>query len=219
MMNDTEVTAIAQGIFRSVEAQETGRVSYLRALVSTTQENLKKGQEPTTQLAALMAVHERFYALVLAAAEEFVPKGTKDRGVELHKRANFARTSLSALRGHVKAGGDIATLIATKTTKASLRVRKGPTKPPSAARLKKRTETVSKTFMATLMELSDADKAAAIEEIQLIIGQLSTQLISMGVVATKDAAEASIEHRPLKIGKMLFMPTATQVLRQQENPS
>jgi hypothetical protein len=216
-----EVTSIAQAIFTASDDAQTGRTTYLRTLLIATQEELgtKKGQEATVQAAALSLIHEKFYALVLKAAEPFVPKGTKDRAIELHARANFARTALSALRGHIRAGGDLVTLSAAKTTKASLKVREGPTRPPSARRLKAKAEVQSKAVVATLMGLADTDKAAAVEEIQLLLGQLTTQLVALGVVSTTDSAAAIAEHRPLRIGRMLFVPTASQVIQQRSKPS
>lgn len=219
-VNDSDVTAIAQTIFRATDDATTGRTTYLRTLLAATQGELgKKGQEAPVQLAALKTVHERFYALVLNAAEPFVPKGTKDRAVALHARANFARTSLSALRGHVRAGGDLATLSPAKVTKASLRVRAGPARPLTARRWRIRAEAQSKALVATIIGLADTDKAAAVEEIQLVLGQLTTQLVSLGVVSTKDAIQSVGEHRPLRIGKTLFIPTDTQILRQSARPS
>lgn len=220
IINDSDVTIIAQNIFRATDDATLGRTTYLRTLLTATQGELgKKGQEAPVQLAALKTVHERFYALVLDAAEPFVPKGTKDRPVALHNRANFARTSLSALRGHVRAGGDLATLSPAKVTKASLRVRAGPVRPLTARRWRIRAESQSKALVATIIGLADTDKAAAVEEIQLVLGQLTSQLMAMGVVATKDAMQSVGEHRPLRIGKTLFVPTDTQVIRQQARPS
>lgn len=219
-VNDQDVTSIAQAIFRATDDATAGRTTYLRTLLAATQAELgKKGQEPPVQLAALKTVHERFYALVLDAAEPFVPKGTKDRAVALHARANFARTSLSALRGHVRAGGDLATLTPAKVTKASLKVRAGPARPLTVRRWKIRAEAQSKALVATILGLADADKGAAVEEIQLVLGQLTSQLMAMGLVATKDALQSVGEHRPLRIGKTLFVPTDTQVIRQQARPS
>lgn len=219
-VNDSDVTSIAQAIFRATDDAILGRNTYLRTLLTATQAELgKKGQEAPVQLAALKTVHERFYALVMDAAEPFVPKGTKDRPVALHNRANFARTSLSALRGHVRAGGDLATLSPAKVTKAALKVRAGPVRPLTVRRWKIRAEAQSKALVATVMGLADTDKAAAVEEIQLILGQLTNQLMTMGVVSTRDALQSVGEHRPLKIGKTLFIPTDTQVLRSQARPS
>lgn len=221
VVTDVEVTTITQTILTATNEAGTGRISYLRALLGATQEalNKKKGQDAPVQLAALNTVHERFYAIVLEAAQPFVPRTQKDRSIELHRRVNFARTTLSSLRGHVRAGADLCALNAPKVTKSMLAVRSGPRRPATAARLKSRAENQSKGLVATLIGLADTDKTAAVEEIQLVLGQLTTQLLSMGLVSTKDAGQAFEEHRPLRVGKTLFMPTATQVIRQTARPS
>lgn len=218
---DKEIAEITTAILTAAKDGETGRTTYLRTLIAATQEELgsKKGQEPLVQLAALTTTHERFYAIALDAAQPFVPKTQKDRGEALHARLNFARTAVSALRGHVRAGGDVATLSPAKATKRGLLKATGPKRPLTPKRWHARAENQSKALMATLMGLADADKGLAVEEIQLVMGQLSAQLVSMGLVATKDAVQAAGEHRPLKVGRMLFMPTQTQVIRQMAKPS
>lgn len=220
-VTDNEVTTIAQSIMRADNDAGTGRTTYLRALIGAAQEALdrKKGQEASVQLGALKTVHERFYELILTAAEEFVPRNMKDRNTELHRRANFARTALSALRSHVRAGADVVTLSPTKTTKAILKSPAGAQRPLTARRWRVKAERESKALIASIMGLADTDKAAAVEEIQLVLGQLAEQLVSLGVVSTKDAAQATAEHRPLRVGKTLFMPTASQVLQQTARPS
>lgn len=221
MITETQVTEIAQSIFNAQSGVEAGRQSYLRTLIAATQDELnnKRGEPPAAQLKALQAVHERFYALILSAAQAFVPRTQKDRAIALHAKANFARTALSAVRNHIRAGEDVALLKADKATKATLSRPAQRVRPPTVKRMKRAAEAQGKTLIATLMGLADADKAAAIEEMQLVLGQLTSQLLSLGVVATKDAAQALSEHRPLRIGKTLFMPTETQVLRQSSRPS
>lgn len=221
MITDTQVTDIAQSIFTAQSSVLDGRQSYLRTLIEATQDELqgKKTQPQATQLSALKAVHERFYELILKAAQSFVPKTQKDRSIALHAKANFARTALSRVRAHIKAGEDVVALNAAKATAVTLKRPAARITPLSVKRWKARAETQSKALVATLIGLGDTDKAAAINEMQLVLGQLTTQLMAMGVVATKDSAQAIAEHRPLRIAKTLFVPTETQVLRQQARPS
>lgn len=212
-VTDKEIDNIAQSIMGAARDAETGRTTYLRTLLTAAQEDLghKRGLDAPIQLAALKRVHERFYAIVLSAAGRIVPKHHPQRPAEMQRLANFARTTLSALRGHVRADGDLCTLVPAKVTKGALRTREGPQRAPSAKRLKGAAERDSKRLMATLMGLADTDKAAAVAEIQLIMGQLGDQLMSLGVVATKNAAQAVSKGTALRIGKTLFMPTASQV--------
>ena len=220
-VSDKEIANIAALILGAQKDGDAGRVTYLRILIQAAQATLegRKGLDEKVQLSALAAVHERFYAIVLDAAQPFVPKTQKDRAVELHRRVNFARTAVSALRGHVRAGGDLVALNPAKTTKRNLKSREGPPRPVSAKRWRARAESQSKALIATILGLADADKAAAVEEIQLVLGQLTTQLVSLGVISTKDALQSVGEHRPLRIGKTLFVPTNSQVVRQQARPS
>src|ERR1700761_925407 len=122
MISDIQVSDIATSIFSSQSTITQGRQSYLRTLIEATQDELanKKGEPQPRQLAALKAVHNRFYGIILRAAQSFVPKTQRDRSVALHARANFARTALSRVRNHIKAGQDIVALSAAKATAASL---------------------------------------------------------------------------------------------------
>lgn len=180
---DNDIETLAKTIFTCMDDVAKGRVSYLRSLVATIQADLPRKADQRAQLAALQRTHERFYEIILRTAEEFVPKGTKERGVELHRRATFARTAASALRVHVRAGGDINALKAT-VTKAGLRARASPAV-PTPRRLKGQAERRGKSLIATLMGLAEVDKEAARAEMQLIVDQLTAQLEAM---ATEPAA-------------------------------
>ena len=231
MTTDAKLTKIARDVFQGLAASESGRASYLQLLVAEVQDALgaprRKNRAPAStvrklepsetdaQLKALGEVHAKFYETVLHVAGDYVPAGTRDRPTALHKRANFARTALSAVRRWVRAGNDITTLAAAKVSKRELAVLApaGAVRQETAQTLKSRAATQSKSLVATLMGLADTDKEAAVEEMQLVLGQLTSQLISMGVAATKDAALALSDHRPLRIGKTLFLPTTSQVLK------
>lgn len=233
--DDSDVAKIAQSVFDSLNEGESGRRTYLKSLVATTQSEL--GSKPrirsgTTkskldasgieeQLKALTAVHERFYNIVTRVAAETLPAGQKDKAIEINRRTNFARTALYAVRMFVRAGHDITEIGVQSVTKQGLAVPGPRPEPPKATVLVRRAETQSKQLVSTLMALADTDRDSAIQEMQLVLGQLTDQLVQMGVSATKDAALSLSEHRPLKIGKLktLFMPTATQVISQRARPS
>lgn len=209
MITDNRVSDIAQAIFTSQSSITTGKVSYLRTLIEATQDELhnKKGEPATLQLAALKTTHARFYDIILKTAQGYVPKTQKDRSIALHARANFARTALSRVRMHIKAGEDIVALSAAKATAAGLSKPEQKARFISVKRLKARADTQSKSLLETLLGLSGADKAAGIDGIQLVISQLTSQMLSLGVVSTKNAVQATKEHRPLRVHKSLFMPT------------
>lgn len=210
MITDNDIKRIAVEILVAQAGIDTGRTNYLRTLVAATQEDLPRGSDARVQVARVGTVHDRFYALVLAATEAHVPKGTKGRAVEIHRRANFARTAASALRNHARAGGDIAALKADSVTKGSLKRRAPQHRPLSAKRALKRAEDQSKALMASLMALGEADKRSAVDEIQIIIGQLSHQLVELGAEPGARRARGRGHHIP---------PSTTQVIRAMARPS
>jgi hypothetical protein len=209
MITEQQVSEIATSIFNNIAGAEASRASYLRTLISATQEELgqKRGEPVPTQLRMLQAVHERFYEIILKAAQPFVPKTQKDRSTLLHARANFARTALSSVKAHIRAGEDVVSLNAARTTKAMLSKPTRVEKPMSVKRWKNRVLGQSKLLIEVLQGLSGIDKGAAVQEMQIILGLVTTQLVSLGVLATKDATQSVDEHRPLRIGQRLFVPT------------
>jgi len=228
---DSDVEHVAQTIIQAAQAHEAGRGNYLRMLIATTQQALgveprkrQSGKQPkldedgiAKQLNALSDVHERFYAVVTKVVSAAVPTG-KDRALEINRKTNFARTAMSVVRRWIKAGNDLTALVPKAVTKAQLAVAATP-RAISAQALATKAERESKSLMATILGLVDADKGKAVEELQLLLGQITTQLVTLGVAATKDAAASYAEQRPLRIGKMLFAPTATQVIEQRSRPS
>lgn len=230
--SDADIAALATSVLSAVQESDNGRRSYLRTLVATTQKAL--GSEPrqrsgkparldpegvNAQLKALAAIHERFYAIILKVAGETVPTGTKDRGIEMNRRTNFARTAMSAIRSWVRAGNDLTTLGARSVTKAALAVKRTARRVPSAQSLKTKVERVSKDLVGTLMVLADTNRVAAVEEMQLVMGQLANQLAEMGAAPTRDVEQAVKEHMPFRMKSTIFVPTSTQVIRQQVRPS
>lgn len=207
--------------------------TFLRALVATTIHTLDvpvrvrfgkvaklDADGQAAQLAALQKVYDPWYAVVVEEESEGLPAG-KGRAEELNRRTNRYRTQLRAARNWIKAGNDLTSVAPGRITKRSLDVAPR-VRPPDPGRVKKRTEKRSKDAVAALMELATVDKVAAVHEIELLMGQLQSQLLELGTSApTRDPKLAMAEHRPLKLkGGALFMPmTETQVIRQQESPS
>lgn len=231
--NDADIRTLAKAHKSASEAMRNVPRVYHRAIVATTIHELGvairvrfgkvqklKPEEQTTQLAALQKVHDRFYAIVLEEESEGLPAG-KGRAQELNRRTNYARTALRAARNWIKAGNDLTSVAPGRITKGSLDVTPR-ARIPSPGRVKKRAEKASKLTVATLMELATVDKVAAAQEMELLIGQLQTQLLELGTsTPTRDPKQAIAEHRLLRAkGGALFMPmTQTQVIRSQENPS
>lgn len=167
-----DVAALTRDIIDAQKKGGEGRATYLRALIATTQAELGQhprqrtvsigkldAEERERQLKALEAVNARFYPIVVKAAREKIT-GPDRGGRELNRRTTFARTSLSAIRRWVKAGNDITSLVAAKTTKASLAV-VGRRRGPSPKVLGNQTRRFGARLEKTLVTLAAADPEAA----------------------------------------------------------
>jgi hypothetical protein len=225
---DKDIGDLTDDILDAGVALTNGNNWYLRALIATTQKELgaptrvRTGRaaklDPETkaaQLAALTVVHERFYAVVLERARK---KLGKVPAKVLNGKVNFARTAVLTARNWIRAQRDLTAVSVTTLTKAAMMIKKPP-KPPSTAVLKRRLEAQGKQLVKTALELIDIDKEAANTELELIMSQLATQLLSLGGKPTANAAQAASQHRPLRVKSTVFVPTETQVARQLRAPS
>lgn len=231
LATDADIASLTGEILSAQLMMDSGPRRYLRCVVAVTIDDLGAKQrvnsakvkkideaEQTRQLGALEKTLGRFYPIIVKAASENLPPGKEGRALELNRRTNWARTAASAVRGWIKAGHDLTTVAASRASKATLGVTPKP-RAPSPNRLRTRVERDSKAVVAGVMELATSDKAAAISEIQLLMGQLAAQLAELGVKSTTDAKEAAAEHRPLRVGRQTFFPTETQITRMESNPS
>lgn len=230
---ETTVRDLTTAYINALATRDGTRTTYLRTLVEETQREL--GAQPRTnnatkrsrlsdddrarQLAALAAVHARFYVIILAVVEDSLKDvASKDRAREKNRRANFARTALYAARLYVRAGKDITALAPAKLSKSTLAVA-APTPVRTPRRLKNRVERASKAFVKSILELGEADKQAAVSELDTLIGIMANQLAALGVPMARDAKQAAAEHRPYRQGSTLFVPSETMVIRQTARPS
>jgi hypothetical protein len=197
----TEIGELAKVYFTAQEFLGEGRVTYLRALLATTQERIRLTKaEP---LAALESVHASFYAPVLAAAQETVPQRTPQRAILVNRKSNFARSSMSLLRAWTrKEGNDLMKLVPKRVTKAALVV-PHKARAPSPARLKAAVEAASKALVTRLLALGERDHATAAEELELLMGQLTDQLGAITGTASARAVKR-------------FQAAKTQVLTRTE---
>lgn len=233
MSIETEVKNLTLQHIEAAKGTEGVKATYLRLLAITTVKELgvtprsNNGQqrkrlpaeEQEKQLAALIAVHERFYAIVNEVADRSLSDTpAKERASEKNRRTNFARTAVYTLRRYIRAGKDLTLVAPARISKSALGVHLPP-RQATPRRLKSKVERASKAFMAALLALSESDKAAAASELDTLIGQLANQLATLGRAPVRDAQQAAEEHRPFRSGATLFVPTATAVLRQTERPS
>jgi hypothetical protein len=230
--SDADIASLAKAIISGSMQSEGGRRDYLKVLLASTIDALgakprarqgrpAKLDEPAVlkQSETLEATHTRFYAIILRETTALIPHG-KERATDLNKRTAYARVAVSRLRAYAKSGADLTALVPARVTRETLRVSQATPRAVSGGRLKARAERESKALMATFIGLADTDKPSAVSEIQLLMGQLAQQLVQLGVVtSTKDATQAAREHIPLKVGRTLFIPTETQVIRAQEKPT
>jgi hypothetical protein len=215
-VNAKIVEKISREVMASDAKAETGRTSYLRALLIDVQAAVgEKGRDKVAQLAALKLTHEAFYEIVMEVAESFVPKHTKDRATILQQRANFARTAASALRGFLSAGHDVMTLKADTVTKRFLRGKAIPAVPRrrSVRALRGLAEKRSKVFVATVIELADSDREAAQAELRILIDQLQQQLIGLETAPAKRGRAAKLHGDTQIIGGNVFRASDTTVAR------
>jgi len=225
-----DIDGLADSIFTAQGHLDTVPRLYLRAIVATTIHELgapirvRAGKverideaEQVKQLAALDKVIGVFYPRVVAKASAELPTG-KGRAKALNAKTNWARSAARDVRNWIRAGHSLTTLAPSRLIRAAILVQRQ-ARAPAPGRIKARVERDSKALVAGVMELAATDKTAAIAEIRLLMGQLAGQLEELGVKATKDARTAAAEHIPLRVGKSVFYPTETQVMRQMEQPS
>lgn len=191
------------------------RMTYLRALVGTTQNELGIAQgrrrtvpapwapeEGKRQLEALEAVHKRFYEAVLKAVTA-APLTEEDRGKDragvYSRRANFARSSKSVLRSWLLSENSIRGLVAAKVTKYALQ-----------AEIKKRTHQARAPSEARLLKYADrlleriragGKPEEAIALLETVISRLVNGLTELGVETTTNLENA------LRDGKMMQTKT------------
>lgn len=168
-----DVARITRDVLEAHKLRTGGVATYLKALIATTQSELGENprqrapisngklsaEETAEQLAVLETVGARFYGAVVKAAKEKI-EGPDRGGLILNRRTGFARSSMTSIRRWVKAGNDITSLVAARTTKAALHV-PGRRKGPSVKVLGNRTRRLSAKLVDTLKALAEADKDVA----------------------------------------------------------
>lgn len=232
---DADMESSVVTLAAAITSADTERNVYLKALIGTTRDKLglpprersgkpaKLSDEDTEkQLEALKSVHERLYAVVTRKWSELIPRG-KGHATILNKRTNYARTNYSVLRRWVAAGKDIGAIAPAKATKRDFVLQTGQkrSRAVSPTVLRKRVERQATELVKAVLALGEADKATATSELELLVGQLTQQLIELTGKPTTDLQLAAEQHRPFKAkgSSVVFMPTQSQVIRQTSNPS
>lgn len=160
---DADIQALAQQVVSGRTADST----YLKVLVVATQSVKLKRNQPLLGHFELTA--DRLYQLVLSGVS--APDMPKS---EINRRSTFARTSASALRRWIKAGGNIKKLDPLTVTKRSL----APKRPKlTGDRLSRSIQAHSEALLTALekMVAQAPDKAQAV--LNELIETLKEQLV------------------------------------------
>lgn len=218
-----DIRTLAQKSANAVTTIATTRGVYLRALVFTARSELKNGEAVPAQLAALRAVHSRFYPAVLEAVTTSdiarAPRASSEerhrRALERNRRSNFARSSYSTIRTWLKAGGHSLFSLKPTFTKGQLdaEVPAKEARKVTPEKIKSRVDGLVKRLLEqtrTLAGISPEQGRAVLDE---AMNRLAQELFAGAVQATTDANVAAAEHRPLRAGKHVFWPTESQVVR------
>lgn len=220
MHKQWSITEIRQLARQTVEGRyqiSTARGAYFRALVETAQADLggKAGQEG--QLAAVRAVHRKFYPIVQEATTtpdiEHSPKSPpaerKRRALERNRRTNFARSAYGTIRRWLRANGnDLMKLDAQKVTKSQLLNEAPPTRPHTwtPKRVKARSRNLIDGLLVFTRQVAKEDQEQAKGVVNDAIEQLIKLTARLGAErkVTTDARVAAEESRPLRVGGKTF---------------
>lgn len=178
-----DIERIAGTILDSTQAADSGRGTYLKALVATTQAEL--GSQPrkrpshsthldengvAAQLAAFEAVYARFHEAVVKVAEATVPD---PNAALMRSRTAFSRSAGSTVRSFIRAGNDIRSLVAAKVIKKALAVPRARRKFTVEA-LRKRAVKLTEELAAVLRNLKAANSEIALEAAQPALASIAT---------------------------------------------
>jgi hypothetical protein len=165
-----DIHKLAGLILDSELASVSGRGTYLKALVATTQAKLDSPPRQRNgnaarldedgvkeQLTAFEAVYAAFHAEVVKVAEATLPEPDADM---MRSRTGFSRSSGATVRSYIRAGNDIRVLAAHRAVKASLAVPRTKRKLTVEA-MRKRADVLTGELSAVLKTLYAADKDVA----------------------------------------------------------
>lgn len=201
----------------------TARGAYFRALIETAQFELGGKTDQAGQLAALKAVHRRFYPVVLDAVTtadiahvDKAPKAERRRrALERNRRSNFARSAYGTIKRWLRApGNDLMKLDSQKVTKSQLVEESPPTRKRALTpeRVHARAGKLIGSLLGFARQVAKIDRVQANTLANEAIDQLIKLVASNGAAAsTTDAAIAAKEQRPLRAAGQLFIPTGARL--------
>lgn len=181
LADDNTVAQMARDYAEARASVNGVRGMYLQVLVAHSKEVCAKARKQTqeTAIECVKGVHDRLYAVVLAAittpdviADDKLAKEERQRrSLERNRRSNFARTAKSEIMGYLEAGGSLGQLNPATVSKEELRdyakqQREEQTPEVAAVGLETRLERVLKAMV-------EEDRERAIE----FVDELHTKLM------------------------------------------
>lgn len=218
----SDIAKLAGDIIDNTQRVESGRGTYLKALVATTRAAL--GAEPRQRngraerldaeaiaehLKALDAVHLSFYAAVLQVAQNTVPDPDK---ALIRSRTRFAVSAASTLRGFIRAGNDVRALAAHKVTKAALATPRTRRKLTVEA-LSKRATKLASELETIARNLNAANRQIAHDVLAPVLARLA-EASGATANATKDHDKAVAENLPFHTRTGVFVPISLSAARE-----
>jgi hypothetical protein len=220
---ESEIRTLARETVDGRQKTLQARGAYFRALIETAQADLGGTAGQDGQLAAVRAVHHKFYPVVwkaIASDDILVAAGfpKKDVGLERNRRLNFARSAYGTIKRWLKADGhDLMKLDANKVSKSQLERDAPP--PKRHALTPRRINARAKKHLSDLVsftrEIAKVDQDQANAVAQDALDQLIKLIARLGTErkTTTDAHVAASEMRPLRVGGKVFWPMELRIAK------
>jgi len=227
--DSSDITALARAALVGDKVPGT----YLRALVATSQVRVGLESPRTSALrgrigepddidadiAAITAVHDEFYALVLKAVttEDIAPeKGLRKaesarRAKERNRRSNFARSAKSTLVKYVRAGGNVRGLCVLTVSKRQLRELTAQKQGKHTASAEEQAKRFGTRIVRALEEMKEQDESLAQLALQEALQALSIRSADWSSKRPTTSAKKAIEQgQLLKTDDGLFWPVSLE---------
>lgn len=209
-----EIRALARQTIDGRKTMTTARGAYFKAVIETAQADLGGKADREAQLAAVKAVHRRFYPVVqeaIATDEVILKDGfpRKNVALERNRRLNFARSAYGTIRRWLRAeGNDLMKIDPVKVTKSQLLSEAPPTRKHALTkqRIQARARKLTEGLLGFTRQIAkiDQEQAASVanEAIEALV-----KLLAATASVTRDAQVAADEQRPLVVAGTVFWPT------------
>lgn len=224
MWSLTEIRSIARQTVEGKVVVSTARGAYFRALVESTQSELDGETDQAKQIAAVKKVHRKFYPVVQEATTtddiKLNKKASREErrrcALERNRRGNFARSAYGTIKRWLRASGhDLLKLDPDKVTKLQLLNEAPPTRKHALthARIHAKAGRLIDQLVGYAKQIAKVDRVEGAAIVEEATQRLLKQVLAVGITPTTDAAIASSERRPLRVGKTVFLPAATDGAR------